>query len=181
MRKTFLFMMITLDGYFEGDNHDISWHNTDQEFVDFADAQLDEADTLIFGRKTYEMMAEFWPSQAANEHEQSTAARMNALHKVVFSHSDMPVNWEHTVASTDLTAKVTELKAQSGQDIAVLGSSHLGKAMLEAGLLDEVRIMLNPVFIGSGSPLFDGLNKKLTLVGSRTFQNGNVLLTYTTQ
>lgn len=175
MRKTFLFMMASLDGYFEGQNHDLSWHNVDQEFVDFADRQLDEADTLVFGRKTYEMMASYWPHEPADD---STASRMNALHKVVFSHDTVNVDWENTEAATDLAAKINELKSQNGKDIAVLGSSHLGKAMLEAGLLDEVRIMINPVFIGEGSTLFEGLSKKLTLTSTRTFKNGNVLLTY---
>lgn len=175
MRKTFLFMMVTLEGYFEGEGHDISWHNTDEEFMQFADAQLDEADTLIFGHTTYDMMADYWPNEPADD---STAVRMNSLPKVVFSHHELNPDWEHAVAATDLTAKMQELKSQDGKDIAVLGSSHLGKEMLEAGLLDEVRIMVNPVFIGSGSPLFEGLTKNLKLTSTRTFKNGNVLLTY---
>lgn len=175
MRKTFLFMMVSLDGYFEGKDHDLSWHNVDQEFVDFADRQLDEADTLVFGRKTYEMMAGYWPNEPADD---STASRMSTLHKVVFSHEALPVDWVNTEASTDLVAKINELKSQGGKDVAVLGSSHLGKEMLEAGLLDEVRIMINPVFIGGGSTLFDGLSKHLVLTSTRSFTNGNVLLTY---
>ena len=167
--------MASLDGYFEGDNHDLSWHNVDEEFVHFADAQLDEADTLVFGRKTYEMMARYWPNESEDD---STASRMNALRKVVFSHTAITPEWQNTEASTDLTAKMNELKSQSGKDIAVLGSSHLGKEMLEAGLLDELRIMINPVFIGSGSTLFEGLIKDLELTDTRTFKNGNVLLTY---
>lgn len=172
-------MMVTLDGYFEGIDHDISWHNTDEEFVKFADEQLDEADTLIFGHRTYEVMAAFWPTEQALEAERSTAVRMNSLRKVVFSHTQLDVQWEHTEASTNLVTKMRELTAEGGKDIAVLGSSHLGKEMLEAGILDEVRIMVNPVFIGSGSTLFEGLNKKLKLTNTRTFKNGNVLLTYT--
>jgi dihydrofolate reductase len=175
MRKTFLFMMVSLDGYFEGKDHDLSWHNVDEEFVQFADAQLDEADTLIFGRKTYEMMAAYWPNETE---EDSTAVRMNKSHKVVFSRSALNVDWENTAAATDLVATINELKSQNGKDIAVLGSSHLGKQMLEAGLLDEVRIMVNPVFVGDGSTLFEGLSKNLKLISTRTFKNGNVLLSY---
>lgn len=170
-------MMVSLDGYYEGNGHDLSWHNVDEEFVEFADLQLDEADTIVFGHKTYDMMASYWPNEPEDD---STASRMNALHKVVFSHDAFDANWENTEVSTDLVSKTNELRSQSGKDIAVLGSSHLGKEMLEAGLLDEVRIMVNPVFIGSGSTLFDGLSKQLTLASTRTFKNGNVLLTYTT-
>jgi len=175
MRKIFLFMMVSLDGYFEGKGHDLSWHNVDEDFIAFADQQLDEADTLVFGHKTYEMMADYWPNEPADD---STAIRMNSLQKVVFSHEPLPVEWANTTCSTDLVAKINELKSQAGKDIAVLGSSHLGKEMLEAGLLDEVRIMVNPVFVGSGSTLFEGLHKDLTLTNTRTFTNGNVLLTY---
>ena len=171
-------MMVTLDGYYEGDGHDISWHNTDTEFTKFADEQLDEVDTLIFGRKTYEMMADFWPTPLALTEEPGTAARMNTLHKIVFSHEAFSVEWENTEVATNLAEKIKELKSQSGKDIAVMGSSHLGKEMLEAGLLDEVRLMINPVFVGKGSTLFEGLAKKLTLTTTRTFNNGNVLLTY---
>lgn len=167
--------MVSLDGYFEGDGHDLSWHNVDEEFVKFADAQLDETDTLIFGRKTYEMMADYWPNEPEDD---STARRMNVLHKVAFSHEKFDAGWKNAEVSTELAAKIGELKSQSGKDIAVLGSSHLGKEMIEAGLIDEVRIMVNPVVIGSGSILFEGLSKNLQLTATRTFQNGNVLLTY---
>ncbi len=172
-------MMVTLDGYFEGKDHDISWHNTDEEFIEFSDKQLDEVDTLVFGRKTYEMMADFWPAQQAQDAEHSTATRMNRLQKVVFSRNPLDVTWQNTAVSHDLEAKIKELKSQTGKDIAVLGSSHLGKELIEAGLLDELRLMVNPVFIGGGSPLFEGLTKNLQLKSTRTFQNGNVLLTYT--
>ena len=171
-------MMVTLDGYFEGEDHDLSWHNTDEEFTKFSEEQLDTTDTLIFGRKTYETMAGYWPTQHALVKDHGTAVRMNAHHKVVFTHAAFDVDWENTVVSTDLTEKIKALKSQNGKDIAVLGSSHLGKEMLEAGLLDEVRIMVNPVFIGKGSTLFGGLNKELKLTSTRTFKNGNVLLSY---
>lgn len=171
-------MMVTLDGFYEGEDHDISWHNADEEFTKFAEEQLDESDTLIFGRKTYEIMASYWPTKHAMAEDHGTAVRMNKLQKVVFSHDVFNVDWENTVVSTDLVAKIKELKSQEGKNIAVLGSSHLGKEMLEAGLLDEVRIMVNPVFIGKGSTIFEGLRKNLKLTSTRTFKNGNVLLTY---
>lgn len=172
--------MVTLDGYYDGINHDLSWHNTDEEFATFGQEQLDEADTLVFGHKTYKTMADYWPTQQALTDDHSTAVRMNTLHKVVFSHQTFDTDWENTEVSTNLAQKIQELKEQSGKSIAVLGSSHLGKTMLEAGLIDEVRIMVNPVFIGQGSTLFEGLSKSLKLTSTRTFKNGNVLLTYIT-
>ena len=77
MRKLYLFNMMTLDGFFEGPNHDISWHNVDKEFNDFAIAQLSETGTLMFGRVTYELMASYWPAQEAIKDDPIVAGIMN--------------------------------------------------------------------------------------------------------
>lgn len=182
MRNVFLFMMVTIDGYFEGANHDISWHNVDDEFNTFANAQLDETDTLIFGRTTYELMANFWPAKEGLEGAPETATRMNSLAKIVFSHEKFTPEWKSTTAYTDIQ-KLFDLKKQPGKSIAVLGSSNLATSLLEAGIIDEVRIMINPVVLGKGSPLFGGLNPygKFALTDSRMFNNGNVLLKYKTR
>ncbi len=179
MRKVFLFMMTTLDGYFEGKNHDISWHNVDAEFNTFANAQLDEADTLIFGHRTYELMANFWPTTQGIEAAPETTSRMNSLPKIVFSHQPFTPVWKSTVAYTDIR-KLADIKQQPGKAIAVLGSSNLCVSLLEAGLLEEVRIMVNPVVIGKGTPLLAGINTshKFSFIDSRTFTNGNTLLRY---
>jgi dihydrofolate reductase len=182
MRKVFLFMMTTLDGYFEGPDHDISWHNAGgEEFSNFANNQLDEADTLIFGRRTYELMADFWPSKEAIEMEPGTATRMNSLKKVVFSYEPINTDWQNVESSTDVVKKMQELKNAPGKDIAVLASSNLCLTLIKEGLLDEIRVMINPMVIGKGTPLFDGIDKKIefTLKDSKTFKSGNVLLTYT--
>ncbi len=172
-------MMVTLDGYHEGVDHDISWHNArSDEFQDFANAQLDEADTLVFGRRTYDMMANYWPDE---QDEDVTARRMNDTRKVVFTHSPLSVDWQPTEISHDIVAKMNELKAEEGKDIAVLGSNDLSVSLLHEGLLDEIRIMINPVVIGQGTSLFDGIERyNFTLTNTRTFEDGNVLLTYTT-
>ncbi len=170
--------MVSLDGYYEGENHDLYWHNTDEEFADFAYKQLDDTDILVFGRKTYEVMSDYWPSKSALSEDPQMIIRMNKLHKIVFSHHTFNSDWENTEVSTNLTEKIKELSLKEGKNIAVLGSSHLGKELIEADLVDEIRIMINPVFIGNGSALFEGLNKHLTLTSSRTFRNGNVLLVY---
>ena len=123
-------------------------------------------------------MASYWPTQQAASQEPETAVRMNSMRKIVFSHEHFDSDWENTEVSTSLIETIKGLKNQDGKGIAILGSSHLGKQIIEAGLLDEVRIMVNPVFIGSGSTLFEGLSTKLKLINTRTFKSGNVLLTY---
>jgi dihydrofolate reductase len=184
MRKMFLFMMVSLDGFFEGPNHDLSWHNVDSEFNVFADKQLDETSTLIFGSRTYEMMANFWPSEIAIKNVPKTAARMNALHKIVFSRTLKRAEWNNTElhnSNSDIAAVIQKVKEKSGNDIAVLGSSNLCLTLIKEGLLDEIRIMVNPVVLGRGTALFSGISEplKLELVCERTFTSGNVLLTYT--
>ena len=176
-----MFMMVTADGYFEGVDHDLSWHNVDSEFNDFARQQLDEADTIVMGRKTYQIMADYWPTAAAKAADPGTARRMNALPKIVFSKYPLVTKWRHVRAHIDNVAKVLgELKASAGKDIAVLASSNLGLTLLEHGLIDEIRLMVNPIVIGHGTSLFAGLTKRpgLKLIATRQFNSGNVLLTY---
>lgn len=181
MRKMYLFMMVTLDGYFEGNNNDISWHNVDEEFNSFAVKQLKETSTIIFGRKTYEMMAQFWPSDYAIKLDPNTAILMNSYQKIVFSKKINKVNWTNTkLYKKDVAKIINLLKSEPGKDIAVFGSSDLSLTLLNEKLLDEIRIMINPVVLGSGNTLFKGLNEKLKLqlISNKEFKSGNVLLTY---
>lgn len=185
MRKIFLFMMVTLDGYFEGPKHDLSWHNVDAEFNDFAIAQMMEADTILFGKRTYQLMEEFWPSKAGLEGDPEVAHLMNSIPKVVVSKSLKEVketeHWKHIQLIEDnVKEELQKLKEQEGKSIIILASSNLCVSLLEWGLLDEIRIMENPVAIGKGTTLFKGLKKrvKFKLIQERTFHSGNVLLTY---
>ena len=84
MRKIFLFMMVSLDGFFEGPDHELDWHNVDAEFNEFAAEQLNEVDTLLFGWKTYELMAGYWPTELAKQDSPVIAEKMNSLPKLFF-------------------------------------------------------------------------------------------------
>ena len=186
MRKIFLFMMVSLDGYIEGENHDLSWHNVDEEFNKFASAQMQEMGTILFGRRTYELMHSYWPHATATDSgDQLVKDTMNTIEKIVFSHSLENVedeeNWKNVrLIKQDVAAEIARLKEKDGKDIAVLGSNNLCLTLLELGLLDEIRIMLNPIVIGKGTPLFTGRKekKRFQLSDIRNFKNGNVLLTY---
>lgn len=173
-------MMISLDGYFEGKDHDLSWHNVDEEFQGFAIQQLKEIDTIIFGKRTYEMMASFWPTDLAKD-DPVTAELMTKTPKIVISHSLEKADWDNTtLIKENVEDELKRLKGQPGKDLAVFGSSNLCVSLIRMGLLDELRIMVNPVVIGEGTTLFEGLDQKLKLklINSREFKNGNVLLTY---
>jgi len=181
MRKVFLFNMITLDGFFEGPNQDISWHNVDDEFNEFAIEQLKEIDTLLFGRVTYQMMASYWPTEVAISDDPVVAGLMNSLPKTVFSKTLDKAEWSNTrLVNSNAAEEVSKLKQQPGKEIAIFGSSDLAVTLAERGLIDEYRIIINPVFLGEGTPLLKGITGKmnLNLLKSRMFKSGNVLLYY---
>jgi len=171
--------MITLDGYFEGPDRNIDWHRTDNEFNDFAVEQLNNTDMLLFGRVTYELMASYWPTEQAKRSDPVVALLMNTIGKVVFSRTLRSAEWENTQLITEyVKEEIDRLKRQPGKDIAIFGSANLAASIND--LIDEYRIMVNPVILGSGRPLFSSPDnsRNLTLTESRTFANGNVLLYY---
>jgi dihydrofolate reductase len=181
MRKLLVFNLVTLDGYFEGPNRDISWHNVDAEFNDYAIDMLNSVDTLIFGRVTYELMASYWPTPDAIKNDPIVAAKMNALPKVVFSRTLDKVEWNNTrLVKADIEEEIKKMKKQPGKDMALLGSGSIMSGFAQRGLIDEYRIMVNPIILGDGNPLFKGIKDRLNLklTTTRAFSNGNVLLYY---
>ena len=178
-------MMVSLDGYMEGENHDLSWHNVDEEFNSFAIPQTQSVGTLLFGRRTYELMRDFWPTEDARKTDPIVANLMNTTPKIVFSHTLEKVEeteyWKNVrLVKDNVIDAVMKLKNEEGKELAVYGSNNLCVTLLENNLLDELRIMINPIVIGKGTPLFAGIHQKFDfqLVDSREFKNGNVLLTY---
>jgi dihydrofolate reductase len=181
MRKVFLFNMTTLDGFFEGPNQDISWHNVDEEFNEFAIDQLNEIDTLLFGRVTYQLMASYWPTEAAINDDPIVAGLMNSLPKIVISKTLDQAEWNNSrLVKENVVEEVLQLKEQPGKDIAIFGSSDLAVTLSENGLIDEYRIIFSPVFLGNGTSLLKGIKEKLNLkfLNARIFKSGNVLLYY---
>ena len=184
MRKVALFMMVSLDGFFEGVDHEFDWHNVDEEFEDFAAKQLGDADVLLFGSKTYQMMVDYWTTAIAKDRDPVIAGFMNSMPKLVFSRTLRAAEWQNTqIVKNHVVEEIRKLTQQPGKDLLVLGSNNLSVSLLEMGLLDEIRVMLAPVLIGCGNSLFVGLSSrfKLHLAASREFQSGNVLLTYQRQ
>ena len=181
MQKLALFMMVSVDGCFEGPDHDLSWHNVDVEFNEFADAQLGEFGALLFGHRTYDLMEGFWPTEKGQA-VPGTAQIMNAMPKFVVSHKPFEAKWGSTTAVTgdDVIGQVSRLKEGSGKGILLLGSNMLCVSLMEAGLVDEFRLMANPVALGAGTPLFAGISKRfpLKLESVQRFRSGNVLECY---
>jgi dihydrofolate reductase len=175
------FILISLDGFYEGPHGEFDWPVVDEEFDDFAIGQLDEAETLGFGRSTYEHMAAHWPTERAEANDPAITSRMNTKPKVVFSTTLEQAHWSNTtIIAGEAVDQIETVKAAPGGELLVLGSAHLTAHFAAAGALDELRIMVCPIAIGQGRSLFQDLDGRLALrlARVRPFDSGNVLLTY---
>lgn len=182
MGKLVVFNQVTLDGYFVDLHGDMSWaHKQDAEWNAYVADNAKGQSVLLFGRTTYEMMASFWPTPQAIQNLPAVADRMNKLPKVVFSRTLDKATWNNTrLVKGDLAAEVRKMKQEPGPTMAIMGSGSIVSQLAEAGLIDEFLIVVNPIVLGKGKTMFDGIKKRLTLrqTSTRTFGNGNVLLCY---
>jgi dihydrofolate reductase len=181
MRKVKAFIFITLDGYFAGDEGDISWHNHGREENEYAVRAMSAGDILLFGRVTYEMMQSYWPTPMAKMNDPVVAEGMNKSEKMVFSKTLKEVSWENsTLLKEDAVEEIRKLKLTPGKDMTLLGSGNILTQLADHGLIDEYQVMVDPVVIGSGSRLFEGISQQLNLklITSTAFKSGVVLLCY---
>ncbi len=183
MGKLFLFMNVSLDGYVADSNNDTAiFHARDSEFEAFQQKQGKGAGAILLGRKTYDIMQQFWPTPMAAQMLPDVATYMNATPKLVVSHTAFTPEWENTtVISSDVVEQIRRYKAESTEEIIILGSNNLSVTLIQAELIDEFQIMLNPVVLGSGTTLFAGLPATAELVLQKThrFESGKMLLIYT--
>ena len=179
MRRLVTWDLMTLDGCFEGptpwslDFHSTVWGD---ELETFSLEQLDDDGTLLFGRRTFEGMADYWSGETG-----AIADRMNAVEKIAATRKDTDKTWSNaTVLHGDIADEIEALKAKDGKDIFVFGSADLTATLLEKKAVDEIRICLVPVVLGGGNPLFknDGIRKDFELIECRPFASGGVLLRY---
>ena len=184
MRRLSVFNHVSLDGFFVDANGDMSWAKAgadDAEWNKFVAENAGGESMLLFGRITYEMMVSFWPSPMAAEMMPEVAQRMNNLPKIVFSRTMNKAAWNNTkLVKSDLASEVRKMKKESGPDMVILGSGSIVSQLAQEGLIDEYQIVVNPLALGRGRTMFDGVKKKLSLklTKSRTFGNGNVFLCY---
>jgi dihydrofolate reductase len=179
MPKLIMWNLQTLDGFFEGakpwdlDFHEAAWGD---ELQQFSIDQLREVGTVLYGRATYEGMADYW-SKATGQ----TAEMMNAVPKIVFSRTLKAADWNNTrLVSGDAADEVATLKKGTGKDLFVFGSAKLSDSLLRRGLFDELRICMAPVVLRNGTPLFKagGPRQDMTLLESRALKSGGVILRY---
>jgi len=179
MRKLIMWNVITLDGYFEGNQHwDLSFHNVvwGQELEKLSIEQMNAADYLVFGRVTYEGMAAYWTKE-----EGVIADLMNSIPKLVCSRTLKSAEWNNsTLIRENASAEIKRLKEAGGKDMYVFGSANLSETFINDNLFDEYRIGIAPVILGSGRSLFRQGNapKNLSLVSTQQLVTGGVVLKY---
>jgi dihydrofolate reductase len=188
MNKVIFQMMVSLDGFYSTLDKKTDWHSVDDEFTAYSIDLLHGVDTLIFGRLTYQLMAGYWPTAEAMLSNPLVAGKMNSLSKIVFSKTLSQVAWTNSrLAQQDVTKEIEAWKQRSvsentlrKKDAAIFGSSDLALSFIQHGLVDEYRIIVNPVVLGQGKRLFEGMDKRLNLklTRTRTFDSGNVLFYY---
>ena len=178
MGRVIFSVMTTLDGFFEGPNRELDWHYADDEHNEFALRTFKSAGALVFGRVCYEMMAGYWPTASRVD---PVTDLMNDTPKIVFSRTLKKVDWKGTtLLSGEVAEEVPRLKRELKGDLFIMGSARLAESFLKAGLLDEVQLMVCPLFLGRGKPLFPELRdpKRMELVKTKTRRSGVVELTY---
>jgi dihydrofolate reductase len=181
MRKVVASEIISLDGVVESPQE---WHFPyfNDEMAEAIGAAMAASDAMLLGRVTYEEFAAFWPSQETTEEDQEATNYMNNTPKFVVSKTlEEPLEWNNsTLINGDVAEEISKLKGQPGKDISITGSPTLVRSLLEEDILDELRLMVHPIVVGSGKRLFeDGSDQKaLQLVDSKTFSTGVLYLTY---
>jgi dihydrofolate reductase len=179
MRKVVASEFISLDGVVESPD---KWHFPyfNDEMGDAIGAAMAASDAMLMGRVLYEEWAAFWPKQDPDENP--VAARMNGVSKYVVSTTlEEPLEWQNsTLIGDNVAEEISRLKEQPGKDISISGSPTLVRSLLEVDLLEELRLMIHPIVVGSGKRLFEeGSDQKaLELLDSKTFSTGVLYLTY---
>ncbi len=186
MRKLVLLMHVSLDGYVAGPNGEMDWITVDDVIFDLVGGFTGEADAALYGRKTFQMMEQYWPTAGdqpnATRHAREHSVWYKSAEKIVVSRTmNTGVFANTTFISENVPAEIRRIKEMPGKKILMIGSPSTVHALLPHKLIDEYRLMLNPVILGAGIPLFTKVEHRsmLTLEGTTPFASGVVGLHYT--
>ena len=182
MRKIIVSNYVSLDGFIAGPDGEIDWFIWDEEMAKYSRDLLYSIDTLLFGRVTYELMAGYWPTASPPSEDQAIIDAMNSLPKIVFSRTLARADWTNTTLVKEINKEeILKMKQQPGMDMVIFGSGSIVSTFAQLGLIDEYRIIVNPVVLGRGKPLFKDIRDRinLRLLKTKAFSsNGNVILYY---
>lgn len=185
MRRIFLHIMVSLDGFIEDKNHELDWHFIDDEFEEYINDVLRSIGGMIFGRAAHQLLAQYWPTASSNpdaskQHLES-ARMMHSLPKHAISHGAYKTEWANShIIDGDIAAKIRKLKDQPGKDIALFAGAGVFQTIEALGLIDEYRIVVNAILLRDGTPLFKpGSHRtELRLLSLKQFKSGAVVLSY---
>lgn len=168
MRKIISFMHISLDGFVAGPNGEMDWIKVDQEIFDHVGKQISEGDTALYGRVTYQMMENYWPTAAdkpaATKHDIEHSKWYKKVNKVVLSKTLKDEGLTNTkIISDKLPERINEIKQQAGEDILLFGSPTATHSLMQLGLIDGYWLFVNPIILGKGIPLFLNIKEKIKL------------------
>lgn len=182
MRKIVSFMHVSLDGFVAGPAGEMNWISVNDEIFDFAAQRTNEADTALYGRVTYEMMDNYWPTAAdkpnASKHDIEHSTWYNQVDKIVLSNTLKGLQKDKTtVISDDFAGKINALKQLPGGEIIMFGSPGATQSLMQHQLVDEFWLFVNPILVGQGMPLFKGIREhvRLKLVASTAFPSSGVV------
>jgi dihydrofolate reductase len=184
MRKVISFMHVSLDGFVTGPRNEMDWIIMDDEI--FRDAtDLDETDTALYGRVTYQMMESYWPTVLANSSstkiELQHAEWVEMANKIVFSSTLEKVEWNNSrLIKENIVEEVNKLKQRPGKNMMIFGSPTLTHSFMHWNLIDEYKLYVNPVILGNGTLLFENVVQRihLNLLSEKKYRSGVIGLRY---
>lgn len=177
-RRIILDLAVTLDGFIEGEKGEVDWciMDSDMGFTNF----LNQIDTILYGRKSYDLWGQYTPETKASNMEKEIWNLVHSKEKYVFSRTRKGTDNEALFINNHILEEVNKLKNKPGKDIWLYGGASLITTFINLGLVDEFRLSIHPVILGSGKPLFIDIKQRvnLKLVNTRTFASGVVQLCY---
>lgn len=185
MRKIISFMHISLDGFVAGPKGEMNWITVNEEIFDHVGKRISGGDTALYGRVTYQMMEDYWPTAAdspnASKHDIEHSKWYKNVRKVVLSKTMNDTGLKNTIIlSDDLPEKIQQIKQDGEEDILLFGSPTATHALIQLNLIDGYWLFVNPVILGEGIPLITGIREKikLSLMNTRQFDCGVTELNY---
>jgi dihydrofolate reductase len=187
MRKIISFMHVSLDGFVAGLNGELDWVKIDEEIFDYVGKRINEGDTALYGRVTYQMMENYWPTAGdkpnASKHDIEHSKWYKKVHKVVLSKTMKGTGSTNTeIINENLSDRIKEIKQQPGKDILLFGSPAATHSLIQLNLIDGYWLFVNPIILGRGIPLFADIKDKIKLkllTTTRQFTSGVTELNYT--
>lgn len=182
MRKVILTVAVSLDSFIEGPNKEVDWMTFDEETGTELNNFLQEIDTVLYGRVSYELYGNYTPSDSSGDFEKDFYHKLNKLTKYVFSSSKVEFSGNPKVVKSDIVQIIQNLKQQPGKNIWLYGGAGLISNFMNLNLIDEIRLAVIPIILGGGTPLFKGIKErvKLKLLKTVTSKSGVVGLSYAT-